>query len=265
MTLSTNISRIDETMYRINCGCMDDHSIILSVETEDGLYSSLVIYADISIHLPYTGYAWFQGIWDRIKTASKVLFTGEFKLNEEIIIQSPEHLNGIIEAFEEIRGMQETAKPEIFIGEKKRMSLIRDMNRLLETVGGICSPFEASKISSLSEEELEAKVKNNELISISDGFPVWQFTDGPVVGYLDRVLPLLKNVHTVDKLTFFLTMNTELGATPADFLITMPSNREAIPFEELSPRQQKEETEDLEKITKIVRDYVLLVEASGGK
>ena len=90
--------------YKISCACMGGYDCDCSIDfvfDED--------FGDIEVEFcqnikwaDYWNNNWFfTRLWARIKAALKVLWTGEMKLEGGFIVQGQEHIDSIIEAWQE--------------------------------------------------------------------------------------------------------------------------------------------------------------------
>lgn len=105
--IANRVMKIDDLKnpiyYKIDCDCSnDDHITTIEFEYDkkaDIIYVSFykkLIWCDCC-----HGLNWFQRIYRRIKAALKIIFTGWIDVNESIILQNIDHIDGFIEALKE--------------------------------------------------------------------------------------------------------------------------------------------------------------------
>ena len=109
MTISNNVSLMNEwkgssAWYKINCSCGGGDSCDCQIEFEfDNDFGDVTVnfYQNL-IWADYWQNEWFwERWWSRIKVATKVLLTGRTEVNGDFIVQGHDHLDAIIEAFQE--------------------------------------------------------------------------------------------------------------------------------------------------------------------
>lgn len=95
--------------YKVECDChSDDHACIIDMEYDKDMNMiNLMFYKDVSFDW-WTGDTWHNPIigrlknyWNRIKKASKLLFTGEMRMSEEFMLIDVKHIESFIEALQE--------------------------------------------------------------------------------------------------------------------------------------------------------------------
>lgn len=107
--ISNNVMKLKEyndlVFYRIGCDCMSpDCDLTLSLEyIGDFNMVELTIYSDLEwndIH-DLSNWTWPFMLWNRIKTALKVLVKGKIRVESGLVIQNKEHLKAFADALEE--------------------------------------------------------------------------------------------------------------------------------------------------------------------
>ena len=122
----------DAITYRVACACgSPEHDVYVSFEFDKDLpdMMSLEFYKDVYYFdyyrkdvlwfdefkkiakksgkesiiylLDNTIVCFFKNLWYRLKKATRLVFTGYLKMNEDFILQSEEHVNNFIEILEE--------------------------------------------------------------------------------------------------------------------------------------------------------------------
>ena len=96
--ISKGVMEINSGMYRVGCACGDSScDLMLMVDDE-----SISIYSELSWNdYDYVDNIFLEKvlqIWNRIKTAIRILVLGRFKLSSELIIIDEEHTKNIIRA-----------------------------------------------------------------------------------------------------------------------------------------------------------------------
>ena len=95
--ISRGVMEINSGIYKIGCSCgSSDCDLMLIVDSE-----SINIYSDLN----WSSYTYSDSLilekiysmWNRIKTAIKILILGRFKLSSELIIIDEEHAKNIAE------------------------------------------------------------------------------------------------------------------------------------------------------------------------
>ncbi len=98
---------MNEGTYKVGCSCGSSScDLMLIVDKESiSMYSELswndYKYVDKAFLRPFGANIVLEkiyGIWNRIKTAVKILVLGRFALSSELIIMDEEHTKNIIEA-----------------------------------------------------------------------------------------------------------------------------------------------------------------------
>ena len=105
--ISNKVMKTDEfkdgIYYKADCDCgCDEHIVTIEMEFDKEFNDiALNFYKKISWSSHYGDYNWFQRIWNQLKAATKILFTGWIELEESFLIRDEEHINAFIEALEE--------------------------------------------------------------------------------------------------------------------------------------------------------------------
>ena len=101
--VSKGVMEINEGTYKVGCACgSSDCDLMLIVDSE-----SINIYSELS----WNDYKYMDNlflekiysIWNRVKTAIRILILGRFKLSSELIIIDDEHVKNIIEILNKVR------------------------------------------------------------------------------------------------------------------------------------------------------------------
>ena len=109
MSISKGVTKINEwegtsVFYKIACACMGgddcDCGIDFNVDNDFGGIE-VDFYQNINWADYYNNNWFFTRWWARVKVALKVLWTGEMKLEGGFIVQGEEHIDSIIEAWQE--------------------------------------------------------------------------------------------------------------------------------------------------------------------
>ncbi len=88
-------------MYRIACSCGEpSHDCVIVFDLEDGIMQ-MHFYKKL-IWTPWYRDNWFKKIWERIKTATRILFTGWIEMEDELTVDV-NYIPDIIKVFEESR------------------------------------------------------------------------------------------------------------------------------------------------------------------
>lgn len=89
--------------YKLNCGCDDDdHMTTIVLEYhKDTDNIDLTFYQKMSIDSYWGCDHWYQRIWKRIRTASKMLFTGWLEHDTTVLLKDRTHIESFIEALNE--------------------------------------------------------------------------------------------------------------------------------------------------------------------
>lgn len=97
-------------IYKIACSCGDPtHECTIIFELEDGI-AEMHFYKRLNWS-PWYKDQWFHKIWERIKAASKILFTGWIEMEDELVVDY-KYIPDIIKAFEESKQMIEIYEKE---------------------------------------------------------------------------------------------------------------------------------------------------------
>jgi hypothetical protein len=90
-------------MYRLACSCgTPEHDCVIMFELEDGI-AQVDFYKKMT-WCPWYKDNWFLKIWERIKAATKLLFTGWIEIEEEFIVDR-RYIPDIIKVFQESEEM----------------------------------------------------------------------------------------------------------------------------------------------------------------
>jgi len=107
--LGNKVMKMDEwegnsVYYKIACSCCggDECDAIIEFEIDNDFGVITVIFYKDIMWCDYWQNKWFfQKLWSRLKVACRVLLTGKTKINGDFIIQGQDHINSIIDAFNE--------------------------------------------------------------------------------------------------------------------------------------------------------------------
>jgi len=125
--IATNVSKVNEwkgcdVWYKINCSCSGGDDCDCNIEFEfDKDFGDVTV--NFYKHLMWEDYwqnKWFlPRWWTRVKVAVKVLLTGRTDVNGDFIIQGQDHIESIIEAFQEGRDKMAQWKID-FVDEQEK-------------------------------------------------------------------------------------------------------------------------------------------------
>lgn len=95
----------DLVLYRVGCACTSPYcDMTLALELlEDVGTIELTIDSNLSwrdFH-NVNNWTWYRLLWNRIKTAIKIIFKGKIEMSSGLVIQEVEHLQSFINALEE--------------------------------------------------------------------------------------------------------------------------------------------------------------------
>ena len=105
--------------YRAACDCtFEEHDLSMELSLDDEYdLMYLTLWKNLDYASYYKSNNWFQDKWLRIKTATKLLFTGRIKIDTEFIFGGEKHINDFIKALEygkkEIRKIEMKRKRDI--------------------------------------------------------------------------------------------------------------------------------------------------------
>jgi hypothetical protein len=102
----------DSVVYKAICACTDSyHDQTLWVEyNKEVNHLELTIYSDL-IYPDWDEDTWLKKIWKRVKTASKLLFTGEIEISSSFLFDKKESIQDYIKALKE--GMNKVENNDI--------------------------------------------------------------------------------------------------------------------------------------------------------
>ena len=108
MTIKNKVMKMSEwkgssVWYKVGCSCGGDScDCQIKFEFDKDFGDVTINFYKNLMWADYWQNKWFwQRWWSRIKVATKVMFTGRTEVNGDFIIQGHEHLDAIIEAFNE--------------------------------------------------------------------------------------------------------------------------------------------------------------------
>lgn len=106
--ISDKVMKIDEfkdsVFYKVACDCgEDEHTLAIEFEYDKEIPE--MIFLNFYKKIAWSSY-WgdsniFKKGWNRIKAATRILFTGYIDLEESFIIRGEKHVDSFIEALEE--------------------------------------------------------------------------------------------------------------------------------------------------------------------
>jgi len=107
MTIATKVSKTfdndKDISYKIDCDCGDhEHNVEMFLDCDNDNIVELTFYVEGKV-TAYCSDNIFYRAYVRVKKALTILIFGEFTMSSEIIITKEEHVDGIIEAFAEIK------------------------------------------------------------------------------------------------------------------------------------------------------------------
>lgn len=107
MEISSRVMKVHEfedcIIYRLACDDGDpEHDLTIEIEYDKKLNMCFFNFCKRLAWCAYWGSDnWFLCQWKKIKTIFKILFTGYIEVEECLIIQDPEHMEGFIRALNE--------------------------------------------------------------------------------------------------------------------------------------------------------------------
>lgn len=101
--------------YRANCGCgSDDCGLTLELEYDPEINDITLNMHQRLLYCSWFGvdsldkFYWFKDMWQRIKGALKLLFTGRIRVEESFLFRDPEQMDDFVTAIKE--GREKIAK-----------------------------------------------------------------------------------------------------------------------------------------------------------
>lgn len=113
--LHTETSSGSFTLYRLLCGCGDpqcDLSLSVDYDVETNNVEVVFEASLLSLTPDHSEWPWYRSIWNRVKHACRILFTGSTRAEYSLYVPTCDHVYAIIGALLEARRrMQQAGKP----------------------------------------------------------------------------------------------------------------------------------------------------------
>lgn len=93
----------DSVWYKLNCDCgSDDHITTIELEHDEEFgMVTLNFYKKMEWTSKWGDIPWYHRFWKRLTCSIRMLFTGWIEVEEYVILQGEEHIDGLIEALKE--------------------------------------------------------------------------------------------------------------------------------------------------------------------